>query len=342
MENKKNACVVGYGAVGPIHAKSLAKSEYANMYAICDCIPERADKGARLYGAKAIYDFDEMLTDKNIDVVHICTPHYLHKDMAIKALSAGKNIVLEKPIAMSLSEIDELEAFYKTCDKKACVMFQNRTNESAEKLKEIIENDKSIGKMLGISGFVTWHRDEEYYNSEEWRGKWATEGGGVLINQTVHTLDLIDWFGGGIKAVKSSMSNKKIGMIEVEDTVDALFVMNNGCHGVFYATNNFDVNSSVKIEVAFENATFRYADSRLYKITDEVEILANDTQGTGAKAYWGNGHMYVINRFYNALVNNSDDYIDLTTGLHSARVMMAMYQTEVERKIQWIEVQEEI
>jgi len=100
MENKKNACVVGYGAVGPIHAKSLAKSEYANMYAICDCIPERADKGARLYGAKAIYDFDEMLTDKNIDVVHICTPHYLHKDMAIKALSAGKNIVLEKPIAM--------------------------------------------------------------------------------------------------------------------------------------------------------------------------------------------------------------------------------------------------
>ena len=338
MQDKKNACIVGYGAIGPIHAKAIADSDYAKLYAVCDCIPERADKGAGLYNARAMYDFEEMLTDENIDVVHICTPHYLHKDMAIKALTSGKNIVLEKPVSMTISEFSQLKEFYKTCDKKACAMFQNRTNASIRMMKDLIDNDKTLGKMLGISGFVTWSRNEAYYNSEDWRGKWTTEGGGVLINQTIHTLDLIDWLGGGIKSVKSSMSNKNLSMIEVEDTVDALFVMNNGCHGVFFATNNFGVDSSVKIEITFENAILRYADSRLYKITDDVEILANDTQAEAGKAYWGNGHRYVINQFYNALINNSDDYMDLTTAFHSAKAMFAIYRTEVSRNEKWIEI----
>lgn len=335
----KNACVVGYGAVGPVHSEAISKSEYANLYAVCDILPERADKAAELYGAVALYRFDDVLADENIDVVHICTPHYLHKEMAIKALEAGKNIVLEKPVAMSIEEIDELEKVYRKSDKKACIMLQNRTNNSVAKMKELIDGDKTLGKMLGISGFLTWFRDAAYYESEPWRGKWETEGGGLLINQAIHLVDMLDWLGGGIKAVKSSISNKSLDEIEVEDTADALFLLNNGTKAVFYATNAFSVNSPFRVEVVFENATLRYADSRLYKITDDTaEMIITDKQSETGKKYWGSGHSNVINKFYYALDNGSDDYMDLTEGLHSARVMLAMYNDKKTERKDWIEL----
>lgn len=335
----KNACVVGYGAIGPVHSEVLSKSGYADLYAICDIIPERADEGAKKYGVKALYSFDDVLADENIEVVHICTPHYLHVQMAIKALEAGKHIVLEKPVGMLLSEIDELEAIYKKTDKKACIMLQNRTNNGMVKMKELIENDKTLGKMLGLSGFITWSRDDGYYKSEEWRGKWATEGGGLLINQAIHMVDMLNWIGGGIKSLKSSISNKLINTIEVEDTADALFVLNNSVRGVFYASNAHSVNSPFLVEAAFENALLRYADSRLYRITEEnCEVLAYDNRAEIGKKYWGNGHANVINKFYYSLENGGDDYIDLTEGLHSARVMLSMYgDKKVERK-EWIKL----
>ena len=335
-----NACIVGFGAIGPVHAKAAARSEYAKCYAICDIVKERADKACAMYGAKAFYSFDEAIKDKNIDVVHICTPHYLHAEMAEKALLNGKNIVLEKPAAMSLEELSRLEEVYKRTDKRACIMLQNRTNTCIEKMRSMARNDTSLGKMLGIAGFMTWSRGEEYYKKDAWRGKWATEGGALLINQAVHIIDLIDLLGGGIKAVKSSISNKSLnGIIEAEDTCDSLFLFENGMRGVFYATNAFCVDSPFRIELVFENAALRYADTRLYRIDNDVKIIAEDfVVGLGGKRCWGGGHAKVIDDFYNALLNGTNNYIDLADGLHSARVMLSMYSDRTIRNDAWIKI----
>lgn len=340
MKFMLNVCVVGFGAIGPVHAKAAARSEYAACYAICDCLKERADKAAKLYGAKAYYNFEDVLADKNIDVIHICTPHYLHKEMAVSALKAGKNIVLEKPAAMTLSELSEMEEVYKMSDKKACIVLQNRMNTSVAEMKRLIKEDKSLGKMLGIAGFMTWRRDGEYYKRDSWRGRWATEGGALLINQAVHMIDLIDWLGGGIKSVKSSISNKSLdGIIETEDTSDSLFIFKSGVHGVFYATNAFGADSPFRIEAVFENATLRYADTRLYKIENGVKIIAEDfaTDICGKKC-WGGGHARVINDFYNALINGGEDYIDLKDGLHSAKVMLSMYKDKNPERKDWVNI----
>ena len=218
-------------------------------------------------------------------------------------------------------------------------MLQNRTNNSVAKLKELVDEDESLGKLLGLTGILTWFRNDAYYLSDEWRGKWATEGGGLIINQAIHLVDMLDWLGGGIVRGKSSISNKSIDMIEVEDTADALFVTKDGVRVVFYATNAFSADVPFRVEAIFENATLRYADSRLYKITDDsVEVLATDKQAETGKKYWGSGHGNVINKFYHALEINGDDYIDLNSGLHSARVMLSMYNDKnVERK-EWVEL----
>lgn len=334
----KNACIVGLGAVGPVHAHAVEEAEYANVYAVCDTDKCRADKYAKQYGAKAIYNFDEVLSDKNIDVVHICTPHYLHKDMAVGALSAGKNIVLEKPAVMTPAELNELKAAYKNSDNKACIMLQNRTNTSIAEMKRTVDTDKSLGKLLGMTGFMTWHRDNAYYASAKWHGTWKYEGGGVLINQAMHMIDLIDWLGGGISELKADLSNKATSSVEIEDTAEAIFKLNCGAKAVFYATNAFTADVPFRIEMIFEKATLRYADNKLYKISDNTEILANDIQIIDGKKCWGGGHRKVINGFYSALETGCGDYIDLNDGFHSASVMLSMYKKGLNTGKDWIKI----
>ncbi len=323
----KNACVVGYGAIGPIHVSAIKKCEYASLYGICDNNPEKLNLAKKECDCAVFSDFNEMLKDENIDVVHICTPHYLHKDMAVAALRSGKDVVLEKPLTLNKEQLREL-CELKT-DKKICAMLQNRTNQSVVTLKNIIDNDKSIGKLIGISAFLTWQRTPEYYNADEWRGKWKTEGGGLLINQAVHTLDLVDWLGGGIKSIKASISTKKLGdVIEVEDTADALLEMNNGAGGLFYASNAYTNSTPPRVELNFENVTFRYADERLYKITnDNVSIIEQDNNIPEGKQYWGCGHKKVINEFYKVLSGEKGSYITLEDAIHVMKVLFAFYES---------------
>lgn len=323
----KNSCIVGYGAIGPIHASAVEKSQYANLYAVCDVDPKKTEQCLKEHDCKIYSDFSEMLKDEKIDVVHVCTPHYLHKKMAVDVLKSGKDLVIEKPVTMTEEELNELCSI--NTDRKICVMLQNRTNKSIVTLKNIIDKDKSIGKMLGISAFLTWHRTPEYYNADEWRGKWKTEGGGLMINQAVHTLDLVDWLGGGIKSVKASISTKKLGdVIEVEDTADALFEMNNGSFGVFYAANTYTQSCPPRVEINFENASFRYADERLYKITnDKVEIIDEDKNVPEGKHYWGCGHRNVINEFYKVLSGKEGKYTSLDDAIHVMKVLFAFYKS---------------
>lgn len=323
----KNACVIGYGAIGPIHASALKKSEYANLYAICDNDPTRLKKAEEENDCKLFSDFDDVLSDENVDVIHICTPHYLHKEMAIKAFEAGKDVVLEKPCAISREEFDEL-CSYKT-DRKICVMLQNRINDSVLKIKDIIDNDKSVGKMKGVCAFVTWERTPEYYASDEWRGKWSTEGGGLLINQAIHTLDLVNYFMGEVKSVKASISTKKLNdCIEVEDTADCFIEGANGVDALFYASNAFCVSAPVRVEITFENATIRYADEKVYYITqDDVKILDFDEEVPEGKRYWGGGHKFEIDAFYKNLCGEDSTYVTLDDAVPVMKLLFAIYES---------------
>ena len=290
----KNICVVGYGSVGPTHAAALSQIENVNLYGICDVDSERANHGALQYNCKAFCAFEECLKDDAIDVIHICTPHYLHYEMIKQGIEAGKEVVIEKPVTMKEEEFSDLLANY--ADRSIHVVMQNRTNNCIKIMKEIIDHDSSLGKLLCAKGFLTWHRDESYYKNGEWRKLLSQAGGGVLMNQSIHTLDLMIYLAGAVKAVKATMSNKSLqGVVEVEDTVDAFLQFENGATGIFYATNAYGKNSKPQLELEFEHTSFLYINGNLFR---DGELIYSDDRSYSGKDYWGSGHARLIYDLY--------------------------------------------
>ncbi|MBR5270803.1 MAG: Gfo/Idh/MocA family oxidoreductase [Clostridia bacterium] len=288
----KNVCVVGFGAIGPIHANAIKKTKNATLYAICDIDKSRISKGVEEYDTKGYESFDEVLKDKNIDAVHICTPHHLHFEMIKKALLSGKEVICEKPITRTR---EEFAALLETDGAdKVCVVFQNRLNPCVRKAKEI-SNSKELGTLLSMKGIVTWNRDDEYYLHDSWRGKYSTEGGGVLINQAVHMLDLMCYFGGKVKDVKAINANFSHSTIEVEDTMCAYLSFEGGANGVFFATNCYGVNTPPEFEMVFEKGILTYSNNTLKK---DGEIIETDIKPSEGKVYWGSSHEELISNYY--------------------------------------------
>ena len=234
----------------------------------------------------------------------------------------------KKPVCINMQELDIL---YHDKDAAIGVVLQNRYNPSIQTMLQKIQ-EGSLGKLLGLTAFVAWQRDAAYYQSGDWRGKWATEGGGLLINQAVHTIDLLSLLGGGITSVRASISNKSLdGIIEVEDTADAYLTFGSGARGVFYATNAYVTTQPVQIELLFEKAKFRYADGILYDLQGDPQVIASDSPAAQGKKYWGNGHTRLIEQFYTALENGTRDYITLSDAYNSSKALLAFMK--VQKKI---------
>jgi len=287
----KNICIVGYGAIAVTHIASLSEIKSINLYAVCDIDNEKLKKAEKDFSV-TYNDFDLMLKDEKIDVVHICTPHCLHFEMIKKALKANKGVVCEKPVTMTEEEYDELLKLENA--DKVCVVMQNRLNPSIKRLKEIADSG-DMGKVLTVKGVLTWSRDIEYYRHDAWRGKFKTEGGGLLINQAVHTLDFFSYLIGDIKSVKATMCNFSLPEIEVEDTMSAYLGFEKGLNGIFFATNAYGKNSAPEFEVVFEKGKLRYMDNKLFLNRD---IIEEDHKATEGKAYWGRSHKTLLKNYY--------------------------------------------
>lgn len=323
------ACVVGCGAIGPVHIGVIEELKNAELYAVCDIRPERADEKAKAHNAKAFYNFDDVLADPEIDVVHIGTPHYLHVDMAIAALSAGKHVVMEKPVAISREDLARLCEAEKASDKKLCITLQNRFFGAVLALLEEVKDTEKTGKLLGVSGFLTWDRGEEYYAQDAWRGHWDTEGGSLMCNQAIHLIDLMHVFAGPAEKVRATFSNKRLeGIIETEDTAEALIEFQSGVRGVFFGANTYTGSKPITLELDFENIRYRYADQRLYIIPKDgpVEIKDRDSTAAPGKQVWGNAHDRVIGDFYRAITDGGY-YLSLSDALPSAKTLLALYKS---------------
>lgn len=302
----KNACVVGYGAIGPNHAEAIMQTDSVRLYAVCDNDPARAKRCVDQYGVKDYRDFDEMLKDPNIDAVHICTPHYLHFPMIKKALAAGKQVVTEKPITMTRVEYEELLTL-DGADKVCCVL-QNRLNPCVQEMKRIAQSGE-LGSVITARGLLTWNKDMGYYGHDAWRGKWATEGGGVLINQAIHTLDLFLYITGNVQSVKAQMANFDLPEIEVEDTLCTFLRLQGGGRGVFFASNVYGVNAPNMFEVVFEKGTLHYEAGKLLL---NGQLIQQDENPNMGKSYWGAGHSGLIKNFYDRGIYFSPQDVKIT------------------------------
>jgi predicted dehydrogenase len=219
--------IIGCGKVGHIHATALRGLLEAQLAAACDASGERAQTFAAQYGARSFTDVATMLREQRLDAVLVCTPHPLHAGPTIQAAEAGVHVLVEKPLAANLDDCDAMLAAVRKAGTRLGVVSQRRLYEPVQRMRAAIDAGK-IGKpVLGVFTMYSW-RDPAYYQSDPWRGQWATEGGGVLVNQSPHQLDLLQWFMGPITEISGYWANLNHPSIEVDDTAVATVRFQNG------------------------------------------------------------------------------------------------------------------
>lgn len=327
--------IVGCGSIHKVHGDSIKANKNSRLIGVADIKEERANKAAAFYKCKGYTSYDDLLKNEEIEAIHICTPHYLHVPMAIKALQSGKHVFLEKPAGIHTIEIKKLIEQTQKAGKHIGVCLQNRYNRTSIAAKQIITAGY-MGNVKGIKGIVTWNREADYYTNSDWKGVKEKEGGGVIINQAIHTLDLMQWLVGRVERIKGTVDNRTLeGIIEVEDTAEATMVFENGAKGIFYATNGFSMNSPVEIEIHCENGTLAFSNGELIQCIDgKREVVARDTQDESSyKDYWGVSHNILIQEFYRSIINNDfKGYVDLEEGIKAMQLIEAIYKSSQENK----------
>lgn len=322
--------IIGCGGIAQVHLQCLAQMEGVKICAVCDEIPQRAQAAADQYGGTVYTDYKELIKQADVEVIHLCTPHDLHAPMALDVLRSGKIVLTEKPMA---STVEDAQQMIRQADGRLGVIFQNRWIGASAKAKEIITSGE-MGPVCSLRGMVCWNRTPEYYQVP-WRGSWAREGGGVMINQAIHTLDLMLWLGGNPVSVRGAVSTDLLqDCIEVEDSAHFTVQLDTGVHGVFYATNANTVNAPVELEIYFEKGSLLILGDTLYKKDENGQqvIFEPARSATGEKLYWGLGHKPLFEDFYDCLREGRPFSVDGKSAIKALKVLKSVYKASDERR----------
>lgn len=292
--------IIGCGSISAVHAKVIQDLEDTTLVACADILPERAKAMAEQYNCAAYVDYRRMLDEAKPDAVHICTPHYLHPEMVWEAADRGIAAFTEKPPAINAEGWELVKASANRVPVGIC--FQNRYNPNIQACRKLLESGK-YGALRGIRAFITWNRTPEYYAAAGWKGKWATEGGGVMINQAIHTLDLVLGFLGKPDVAEATMSNHRLsGVVEVEDTAE-IYLRRGDVPALLYASNGYSQDAPVLIELHLDRATVRLEGDRMeIRSGDSVCQCALESGPSLGRSYWGAGHLACIRDFYRSIV----------------------------------------
>ena len=244
--------IIGCGKVGDFHAKVYAELPQSEFVAVCDADSARAEAFASRYGVKAYTDVATMCRDARLDVVSICTPHPLHASPAVAAADCGCNVLVEKPLASSLEDCDAIIAAEKRNHVTVGTMVQRRFYRPCMRIHKAIEDGKLGRPVLGMVTMLGW-RDEAYYNSDPWRGTWKGEGGGVVVTQAPHQLDLLLWYMGEVDEVYGVWKNLNHPYIEVEDTAVAVVKFKSGAVGNIVVSNSQNPALYGRVHIFGEN-----------------------------------------------------------------------------------------
>jgi len=334
-----NTAIIGGGAIHGCHVNALRQIPNVTLRALVDTDSVKGLKLAMNYQCRFYQDYREMLLDDSIDVVHICTPHFEHKNMILAALAAGKNVFCEKPVGMNGSDIIDITRAVEGASGLLGVCYQNRLNPTSLRILHELRNG-GLGKMLSIRAVLTWSRSGAYYTDSAWRGRLATEGGSLLINQAIHTLDLMQWFAGGVTRLKGVVDSGELADVtEGEDSAMATLHFANGARGIFYASNCYTTDSPLLLEIHCEHGSLLLNDNTLWRVTpgERFKLESDASPDGSAKIYWGLGHQQAIRRFYHAINNpGNTDYTDIREAGKSLTLVEAIYRSSQIR--QWIDI----
>jgi predicted dehydrogenase len=337
--------VAGAGIMGSSHAKSARASNRVELTAVCDKNKEGAEKLAAELGAKAFFDADEMFKSGLVDAVIIATPHYFHTPLVVSALEHGIHALTDKPIAVHKADALKMTAAAaKRPDLKFAAMFNQRTIEFYKKIKSLIDAGE-LGELKRVSWTVTdWFRTQKYYNSGSWRATWKGEGGGVLLNQCPHQLDLFQWFFGMPSKVTAFCRLGCYHKIEVEDDVTAYFEFPNGASGVFTASTG-EAPGTNRLEIAGDRGRLVVENSKILFNRTEIpvsEFCLTTENMWGTPPLWNaeipvtmdsaGQHQKIIQNFADAILDGVPLTAPGSEGVKSVELANAMLYSSMKKQ----------
>ena len=347
--------VLGCGSIGPTHMGAIRQIADADLVAVADVVPERAASAATRYGVSSVYTgLDALLADPAVDAICICTPSGLHADQAARALRAGKHVVVEKPMDVSLEACDRLIAAEGETGKKLTIISQHRFDAASVLLKAAIDAGK-LGRIVLADADVKWWRTQAYYDSGDWRGTWAMDGGGALMNQGVHSVDLLQWLTGGVSSLYGQIRTRAHERIEVEDTAVAALAFECGAIGTLTATTAAWEGYPVRIDIYGTDGSAVLEGDRLSllrlktgeefkseaaaahalsvasggtaSVKEDAASRETAVEAAAPGAVWGDSHRAQIEDFIRAIRTDGTPLIDGREGRRPIEIITAVYRS---------------
>ena len=336
--------LIGYGNMGSQHIEFLNAMPSADVVAVCDRIPSKAQRGAARAGCNSYHDFETMLDKEAPQAIVVATPHFDHVPIAVEAFRRGIHVLLEKPVAVEATEARRAAEEYEKAksehtDLVYAAMFNQRTYGHWLKIKDLIDGGE-LGRIVRATWIITdWFRTQHYYDTGNWRATWAGEGGGVLVNQCPHNLDLYQWLFGMPQAVQGFASLGKYHDIEVEDEVTAYFEHENGMVGHFITTTAESPGTN-RLEVVGERGRLVFEDGTIELLRNRksmLDFLSSEKKSFTHVESWPcripyhhhgeGGHRIVLERFLSAVQGRDTPVAEGNEGLHSVILANAIMQS---------------
>lgn len=343
--------IIGCGVIGATHARAIqALAEHAELVAVADSVPDRAQRFASEYGAEPYTDYRQLLARRDIDVVNICLPSGMHAAVAIEAFAAGKHVVVEKPFDITLEAMDRCLEAQRRAGRKLAVIFQNRFLPAVQVVKEAAASGQ-FGRLTYATAEVPWWRSQGYYDSGDWRGTWALDGGGCLMNQGIHTIDLMQWIMGPVVEVQAYTATLAHERIEVEDVAVAAVRFANGALGTIAGTTALYPGLSTRLTVGGQRGSAVVEGSRLawfhvQKEGEEADAYGGVRDGNQAEAALaayraaapavagvdprvpgGEGHVWQLLDMIQAIREDREPAVNGEEGRRAVAVILAIYES---------------
>ncbi len=331
--------IIGAGVISNIHERAISAIENAKLIGIYSINKNKSNAFAVENNCTAFDSLDEMLKVTEIDIVCICTPSGIHLDPAIECIGAGKHCLIEKPLEVTLERCDRIiNASYKA-GVKTGVIFPSRFNAASKQVKKSID-ERRFGDLVLGDAYVKWYRSTEYYKSSAWRGTWKFDGGGALMNQGIHSVDLLQWYMGAVVSVQSVTANIRHKEIEVEDTVVSTLKFANGAIGTIECSTAVFPGALKRIEIMGTAGSAILEESNLIKWqfekeTPEDEVIIKTMSG-GNTSHGGvsnpadisfTGHQKQIEDMIHSIETGEQPLVDGIEGRKSVEIVLAIYES---------------
>ncbi len=342
MAEKLRFGIVGCGVIGPVHAEAIASLPDAQLVSVVDLNPKKAQKLASQYGATPYTHLQHMLDSERVDVVIICTPSGLHGELACQVMHSGRHVIVEKPVEITREAIDEMLRVQQETGVKLAVISQHRFDPSSRQVHDLVE-EQAFGRLVLGNAIVPWWRSQQYYDSGDWRGTWELDGGGVLMNQTIHSIDLLQWLMGPVKSV-CGYTNTLVHRMETEDVAVAVLRFVNGALGTITATTGAYPGVTTRIEIfgdkgsaVIENDNLAYLhlarDDKqgigAYGATPQERKKADDSGSTSQNpaALSAASHALQIADMIRAIRENGMPLVDGYAARHPVEIILSIYES---------------